>query len=115
MVAFDIMDKEGKPDGAAAKRVTAAALARGLVLLTCGSQGQTIRILVPLTVTEEHLDEGGQSFWRRWSQLRMLDDEVDGSNAGISPLGSADQDRCSDSESIAYLKSPASRAVGIDH
>jgi 4-aminobutyrate aminotransferase/(S)-3-amino-2-methylpropionate transaminase len=58
MVAFDVMDKEGKPDGVAAKRVTAAALERGLVLLSCGSQGQTIRILVPLTVTEEHLDEG---------------------------------------------------------
>jgi len=62
MVAFDIMDKEGKPDGAAAKRVTAAALARGLVLLTCGSQGQTIRILVPLTETEEHLDGGCNPF-----------------------------------------------------
>jgi 4-aminobutyrate aminotransferase/(S)-3-amino-2-methylpropionate transaminase len=58
MIAFDILDGDGKPDGAAAKRVTMAALERGLVLLTCGSHAQTIRILVPLTVPEGHLEEG---------------------------------------------------------
>ena len=34
------------------------ALARGLVLLSCGSHGNVIRILVPLTVSDAVLDEG---------------------------------------------------------
>lgn len=58
MVGFDILDADGKPDGAAAKRVTTRALDLGLVLLTCGTQGQAIRILVPLTVSDAVLDEG---------------------------------------------------------
>lgn len=58
MIAFDVLDQEGNPDGAGAKRVTAAALERGLVLLTCGMHGQSIRILAPLTVGDDVLDEG---------------------------------------------------------
>lgn len=60
MVAFDIVKSRGEhePDGAAAKRVTAKALERGLILLSCGLYGETIRILVPLTVSDPHLDEG---------------------------------------------------------
>jgi 4-aminobutyrate aminotransferase / (S)-3-amino-2-methylpropionate transaminase / 5-aminovalerate transaminase len=58
MVAFDILDEDGKPDGLAAKAVTTAALSHGLVLLTCGTHGQTIRILVPLTVSDNVLDQG---------------------------------------------------------
>jgi 4-aminobutyrate aminotransferase/(S)-3-amino-2-methylpropionate transaminase len=60
MVAFDIVKSRGEhePDGAAAKRVTARALERGLILLSCGIYGETIRILVPLTVSDAVLDEG---------------------------------------------------------
>lgn len=58
MIGFDILDKDGNPDGIEAKRVTARALHKGLVVLTCGAHGQAIRILVPLTVSDEVLDEG---------------------------------------------------------
>jgi 4-aminobutyrate aminotransferase/(S)-3-amino-2-methylpropionate transaminase len=58
MIAFDVPDPAGVVDGTTAKRVAAEALARGLVLLTCGTRGQTIRILVPLTVSDAILDEG---------------------------------------------------------
>jgi 4-aminobutyrate aminotransferase/(S)-3-amino-2-methylpropionate transaminase len=60
MVAFDIVKKRGssEPDADATKRVTQAAIADGLVLLSCGVYGNTIRILVPLTVEEAVLDEG---------------------------------------------------------
>ena len=58
MIAFDIVDAEGKPDGAEAKRVTTRALEKGLVLLSCGTHGQAIRILVPLTASDALLDEG---------------------------------------------------------
>jgi 4-aminobutyrate aminotransferase/(S)-3-amino-2-methylpropionate transaminase len=34
------------------------ALAAGLILLSCGTKGEAIRILVPLTVSNAILDEG---------------------------------------------------------
>jgi 4-aminobutyrate aminotransferase/(S)-3-amino-2-methylpropionate transaminase len=60
MVAFDVVKSRGgeEPDADAAKRVTTAALAEGLVLLSCGVHANTIRILMPLTISGAHLDEG---------------------------------------------------------
>ena len=60
MVAFDIVKKRGgdDPDADATRRVTQAAIADGLVLLSCGVHANTIRILVPLTVEDDVLDEG---------------------------------------------------------
>ena len=54
MVAFDIVKSRGgeEPDADATKRVTAAALAEGLVLLSCGVHANTIRILMPLTISD---------------------------------------------------------------
>jgi 4-aminobutyrate aminotransferase / (S)-3-amino-2-methylpropionate transaminase / 5-aminovalerate transaminase len=47
-----------KPDADLARRVAAEAAARGLVLLTCGTSGNVIRILVPLTASDALIDEG---------------------------------------------------------
>jgi 4-aminobutyrate aminotransferase / (S)-3-amino-2-methylpropionate transaminase / 5-aminovalerate transaminase len=60
MIAFDIVKSRGghDPDGETVKRVTAKALEGGLILLSCGIYGETIRILVPLTVTDVVLEEG---------------------------------------------------------
>ncbi|HUJ98418.1 MAG TPA: 4-aminobutyrate--2-oxoglutarate transaminase [Stellaceae bacterium] len=60
MVGFDIVASRGtyEPDAAATRRVTEAALAEGLVLLSCGVFANAIRILVPLTVSDAVLDEG---------------------------------------------------------
>jgi 4-aminobutyrate aminotransferase/(S)-3-amino-2-methylpropionate transaminase len=58
MVAFDILDNDGRYDPAEAKRVCARALEAGLILLHCGQCGQAIRILVPLTVPDAILEEG---------------------------------------------------------
>ena len=60
MVAFDIVKSRGgdEPDADATKRVTAAALAEGLVLLSCGVHANTIRILMPLTISDAILAEG---------------------------------------------------------
>ncbi len=58
MIAFDLVTSRGEPDGDATRRVTARALENGLVLLSCGIYGETIRILVPLTVSDAVLDEG---------------------------------------------------------
>jgi 4-aminobutyrate aminotransferase / (S)-3-amino-2-methylpropionate transaminase / 5-aminovalerate transaminase len=60
MVAIELF-KNGdvkQPDADLAKRITAEATARGLILLTCGTYGNVIRILVPLTASDELLDEG---------------------------------------------------------
>ena len=46
------------PDGAAAKAVCAAALEEGLIILSCGAKGETIRILVPLTASDAIVGEG---------------------------------------------------------
>jgi 4-aminobutyrate aminotransferase/(S)-3-amino-2-methylpropionate transaminase len=52
MLAFDL------PDASAARLVTARALELGLVLLTCGREAETIRVLVPLTIDDALLGEG---------------------------------------------------------
>jgi len=60
MVAFELGQggDVSRPDAEAARRIVAEAAARGLILLSCGSYGNVIRILVPLTVTASVLDEG---------------------------------------------------------
>ncbi|WP_181708628.1 4-aminobutyrate--2-oxoglutarate transaminase [Chthonobacter rhizosphaerae] len=60
MIGFDIVKSRGayEPDAEATKRVTAAALEEGLILLSCGVYSNAIRILVPLTVSDAVLDEG---------------------------------------------------------
>jgi len=47
-----------EPAGDLARRVVASARARGLVLLTCGLDGNVVRILAPLVVSDDELDEG---------------------------------------------------------
>ena len=60
MLGVDVVTSRasGAPDGPAAKRLVARALAQGLIVLTCGIQGETIRILVPLTIPDADLEEG---------------------------------------------------------
>ena len=60
MVAFDLVKTRGtvEPDPDMTKKVTARALEGGLVLLSCGIYGETIRILVPLTASDALIDEG---------------------------------------------------------
>jgi 4-aminobutyrate aminotransferase-like enzyme len=42
--------------GTLAKRVLAESLARNLLLLTCGTSGQVVRIIPPLVTTEGEVD-----------------------------------------------------------
>jgi 4-aminobutyrate aminotransferase / (S)-3-amino-2-methylpropionate transaminase / 5-aminovalerate transaminase len=60
MVAFELTNAAGDPDAALTKRVTRAALDEGLVLLSCGVFANVIRLLVPLTVSDEVLATGLQ-------------------------------------------------------
>ena len=60
MVAFDIVKDSvsGEPDAAATKRVVQRAYESSLILLSCGTNANTIRILVPLTAEDAIVDEG---------------------------------------------------------
>lgn len=61
MVAVEFVDpKTGQPTGEFAKRVQARALARGLILLTCGIHGNVIRFLYPLTTPDAVFSEALQ-------------------------------------------------------
>ncbi|MBS9716505.1 4-aminobutyrate--2-oxoglutarate transaminase [Pseudohalocynthiibacter aestuariivivens] len=46
------------PDAALTKSVCAHALKRGLILLSCGMHGNAVRIMVPLTASDEIIEEG---------------------------------------------------------
>jgi 4-aminobutyrate aminotransferase len=57
MVACEFRTPDGSPDADMTKRVQAAALAKGLILLTCGVDGNVIRFLFPLTIEQAIFDE----------------------------------------------------------
>ena len=54
MLAFELAEQS--PD--LAGRAVAAAFDRGLLLLSCGLYGNVIRLLCPLTISEQELEQG---------------------------------------------------------
>jgi 4-aminobutyrate aminotransferase/(S)-3-amino-2-methylpropionate transaminase len=53
-----------QPDPDRTKAVTAAALEEGLILLSCGTYGNVLRVMVPLTASDEIVDEGLEALGR---------------------------------------------------
>lgn len=72
MVAFELVKSreshEAAPD--MAKQLTNLALEQGLILLSCGVYANTIRILVPLTAPDAHIDEAMLMLEKALSQLK---------------------------------------------
>ena len=62
MIAFELVEQNADR----AKAIVDAAFDRGLLLLACGLYGNVIRLLPPLTIVDDELDEG----------LGLLDDAV---------------------------------------
>ena len=61
MVAMELFrDENGQrvPDPDLTKKLVVLAAERGLILLSCGMYGNTVRILVPITGSNEIIDEG---------------------------------------------------------
>jgi 4-aminobutyrate aminotransferase len=58
MLAVEFMKPGAGPDPDLAKQVQARALAKGLVLLTCGVHANVIRFLFPLTIQDAVFEEG---------------------------------------------------------
>jgi len=67
MVASEFTGSDGEPDGAIAERVRRAAIDRGLLLLSCGPWGHVVRMIPPLVVNADQIDEA----------LRMWSDAVE--------------------------------------
>jgi 4-aminobutyrate aminotransferase len=63
MLGSEFVDRDGDPDPAAAARVQQAAAATGLLLLTCGAAGNVVRMIPPLVVNADQVDEG-LALWR---------------------------------------------------
>ena len=59
MVAIELVDPvTGAPDAALTAAVAKHAHANGVLVLTCGTYGNVIRFLPPLTITDELLIDG---------------------------------------------------------
>ncbi|MEO5738339.1 MAG: 4-aminobutyrate--2-oxoglutarate transaminase [Variovorax sp.] len=60
MVAIELFEQgdTARPDAALTRKVVAEAARRGLILLSCGTHGNVIRVLVPLTASDLLVDEG---------------------------------------------------------
>jgi 4-aminobutyrate aminotransferase / (S)-3-amino-2-methylpropionate transaminase / 5-aminovalerate transaminase len=78
MVAMELVkDPETRaPDRERAAEVARYALQSGLMLLTAGQQGNVIRTLMPLSITDEELEEG----------LSILAHAVDATASRTSPV-----------------------------
>ncbi len=60
MVAFELVKdpKTKEPDAALTAAILASAEKRGLILLSCGTEANVVRLLSPLTIQDAVLDEG---------------------------------------------------------
>jgi 4-aminobutyrate aminotransferase len=63
MLGNEFVDRDGAPDPAAAARAQQAAGAAGLLLLTCGAAGNVVRMIPPLVVNADQIDEA-LALWR---------------------------------------------------
>ncbi|GAB2781133.1 4-aminobutyrate--2-oxoglutarate transaminase [Halomonas shantousis] len=58
MAAFDLVDAQGEPNAELVGKLCSTARERGLILLSCGLYGNTIRFLMPVTIGDDVLNEG---------------------------------------------------------
>jgi 4-aminobutyrate aminotransferase len=60
MQALEFVTEMGEPNQSLANAVQQAAVAHGLLLLTCGALGNVVRVIPPLTVSSEEISSGIQ-------------------------------------------------------
>jgi len=59
MIAVELVDPlSGEPDPGLTGRVAAHCHANGVIVLTCGTHGNVIRFLPPLTIGDDLLQDG---------------------------------------------------------
>ena len=69
MVGVEFTDPQGKPDKKSAKVVQQACKEERLLLLTCGTWDNTIRVIPPLVVTAEQIEDGLTRFERALARV----------------------------------------------
>ncbi|WP_111657426.1 aspartate aminotransferase family protein [Isoalcanivorax indicus] len=62
MLGMEITNRERQPDGELAGKLVSAAEDEGLLLLRCGTHGQVVRWLPPLTVQNTEIDDAVRAF-----------------------------------------------------
>ena len=63
MIGIEIVDPEtGDPDGNGMMRILDLSLEKGVLFYLCGKHQEVIRMIPPLIVTQEQLDEGLRIF-----------------------------------------------------
>jgi 4-aminobutyrate aminotransferase/(S)-3-amino-2-methylpropionate transaminase len=68
MAAIELIaGRADRPDAELTRRLVAEAARRGLILISCGTYANVIRVLVPLTASDAVVDEG----------LKILSDSLD--------------------------------------
>lgn len=72
MIAAEFVGAKGEPSAEVAKRVQQAALRRGLLLLTCGVNGNVIRFLYPLTIPDGQFDAALLAIAQSLQDLRVV-------------------------------------------
>jgi 4-aminobutyrate aminotransferase/(S)-3-amino-2-methylpropionate transaminase len=60
MCAIEFIDRDGKPNQPLVQKIMSIAHQRGLIIMGAGLYGNIIRLLTPLVVTEQQLEEGLQ-------------------------------------------------------
>lgn len=58
MVAFELFTSDGEPDAGATARLLAAGEDTGVILISCGVNANVVRLLPPLTATDEDIEQG---------------------------------------------------------
>ena len=58
ILAFDLVDANGKPDTELTAKLKSESFEKGLLLASCGMYGNAILIMVPLTVNDDILMKG---------------------------------------------------------
>ena len=78
MCAFEVVkDKTTKePDKALTKRIVKEANKRGLLLLDAGIFGNVIRILMPIVITDDQLQEGLDILKQSIAAAASVEEEV---------------------------------------
>jgi 4-aminobutyrate aminotransferase/(S)-3-amino-2-methylpropionate transaminase len=59
-----------QPDPDRTKAITLAALDEGLILMSCGVFGNVLRVMVPLTASDEIVEEGLEAMERAFARTK---------------------------------------------
>ena len=69
MIGVELVDNHGKPDKHLQKTIRQVCLDSGMVILSCGTEDNVLRLVPPLNISEQELDEG-------WEILSAAFEEV---------------------------------------